>query len=163
MATDLGEVLWAARERGWVSAGTDHPRAVDKLRVMVGLVVGLAGLSTCRRRRVGAVLVTPDLSSILSVGYNGPPAGSDNGSCSGAEGSCGCCHAEANALVKLGGEAPGLVMLSTDAPCPHCAGLMANSGRVDWVVFGRPYRDPVGLGVLDRAGVRWVAWSRLEA
>lgn len=122
------------------------------------LAAGLARLSRCRRLSVGAVVLRPDLSEVLAVGYNGPAAGLPNDSCRGAEGACGCVHAEANALVKLRAGAGGLVLLTTHSPCEHCAGLVVNSGRVGWVVHGEPYRDRRGLDVLAAAGVVAVGW-----
>jgi deoxycytidylate deaminase len=128
--------------------GGMSPRDQKKLRVFWQLVASLAGLSTCRRRDVGCVVVDPALRSVLAVGYNGPPARIPNGGCREAEGSCGCVHAEANTLVKLRSEAWGLVMLSTTCPCEHCAGLIVNSGRVEVVIYGDAYRDSRGLSVL---------------
>lgn len=125
------------------------------------LTTGLAGLSWCRRLRVGCVVVTPELSEVVAIGYNGPSCGRPNDSCRGGEGSCGCVHAEANALVKLRSYDDGLVLLTTHAPCEHCAGLVVNSRRVGYVVYGERYRDPTGLVTLAGAGV--VAVSVLDA
>lgn len=111
---------------------------------------------------MGAVVVRPDLSEVLAIGYNGPPAGLPNDGCRGAAGACGCVHAEANALVKLRSSEGGLVMVLTDSPCEHCAGLVVNSGRVGYVAYGREYRDGAGLGVLQAAGVVATGWPGNE-
>jgi deoxycytidylate deaminase len=107
-------------------------------------------------------VVTPELSEVLAVGYNGPPRGSPNDACRGGEGSCGCIHGEANAIAKLSGTRDGLVLLTTTAPCEHCAGLVVNCMRVGYIVYGRAYRDPAGLGVLGAAGVVAVSWRSVS-
>lgn len=136
-------------------------RLASKLEVFWDFAQGLSRLSSCRRLGVGCVVVTPTLSEVLSIGYNGPPAGFPNDSCRGTEGNCGCAHAEGNALAKLTGYGVDLVMLSTTLQCEHCAGLVVNSQRVRYVVYGLPYRDPTGADVLMRAGVVVVSSSRV--
>ena len=125
-----------------------------KLRVFMRLAADLAGLSHCRRKQVGAAIVTPDMSAVLAIGYNGPPSGRPNDSCRGGEGACGCIHAEANALVKLeAGGRGGLVLLTTLSPCEHCAGLIVNSKKIESVVYAEAYRDAAGLKVLGEAKI----------
>lgn len=128
-------------------------RLASKLRVFRELASSLASLSTCRRAQVGAVVVTPELSEVLAIGYNGPARGRPNDSCRGGEGACGCAHGESNAIAKLGGYASGLVMVTTTSPCELCAAMIANCMRVGYVVYDRAYRDLTGLGVLRDAGV----------
>ncbi len=123
------------------------------------LAADLAGLSQCRRLRVGCAVVRPDFSEVVAIGYNGPPAGLPNGGCRGAEGACGCCHSEASALVKMKGGGGDLVMAVTHSPCEHCAGLAVNCGRVGTVLYGERFRDGRGLDVLAAAGVACVAWA----
>lgn len=122
-----------------------------RIETAARLAGSMAALSTCRRLRVGCVVVSPKLQSILAVGYNGPTAGAPNDSCSGVPGACGCVHAEANALVKLGAGSGELVV--THSPCPHCAGMVVNSGRVTGVTYVERFRDGGGIDVLSRAGV----------
>lgn len=124
-------------------------------------------MSRCKRLQVGAVIIRPDMSEVLGIGYNGPSAGVDNESCRGGEGSCGCIHAEANALIKLRTGGNGLVLLSTDSPCEHCAGLILNTGgRIGAVVYGRAYRDRTGVDLLKRGGIAVVEgvelWGYME-
>ena len=133
-------------------------RLCSKLLVFHELAASLAALSTCRRAQVGAVVVPPELSEVLAIGYNGPARGRPNDSCRGGEGACGCCHSEANAIAKLGSGRSDLVLVSTTSPCEHCAGLVANCLRVSHVVYDKPYRDPTGLGVLRDAGIVAVDW-----
>lgn len=134
-----------------------------KARVFADLARSLAGLSTCRRARVGAVVVTPEMTEVLAVGYNGQPAGEPNGSCRASEGTCGCVHAEANAIVKLSDRRGGLVLLTTTSPCEACAGLIVNCGRVGEVRYAERYRDEAGLRLLARRGItvsRWLSVIR---
>lgn len=129
-------------------------RLRSKLSVFWRLAMNLADLSRCKRLRVGCVIIRPDLSEVLAIGYNGPARGLDNGGCRKVEGSCGCQHAEANALVKLRSSESDLVLLTTVTPCEHCAGLILNSGRVASVIAGMSYRDAVRpLEVLVAGGV----------
>lgn len=127
-------------------------RDLEKLHAFWRFAAGLSDLSTCRRRAVGCVVADPGLTSVLAIGYNGPPRGLPNDRCREAEGACGCIHAEANALVKLRGGG-GLALLTTTSPCEHCAGLIVNCGKVATVIYGDAYRDSSGLAVLLAAGV----------
>lgn len=102
---------------------------------------------------VGTIILTPDLQEVVSIGYNGPPAGVPNESCRGTEGSCGCAHAEGNAIAKLRGGGYELVMMTTVLQCEHCAGLVINSQKVKYVIYGQPYRDPAGEALLRASGV----------
>lgn len=116
----------------------------------------LADLSTCKRKVVGCVIVPATLTEVLAVGYNSPPSRVPNDACRNVPGDCGCVHAEANAVAKLRGGGDNLVLISTTAPCERCAGLIINCQRVSDVVWLCPYRDDLGLNVLEAAGVR--AW-----
>lgn len=136
----------ARRDREWF-----------RLETAARLAGAMAALSTCRRLRVGCVIVSPKLQSILAVGYNGPMAGTPNDSCTGEPSSCGCVHAEANALVKLGDRSGEMVV--THSPCRHCAGMIVNSGRVSRVTYVEKFRDGSGVDSLTRAGVPCVSIS----
>jgi deoxycytidylate deaminase len=121
----------------------------------------LAALSTCKRAQQAAIVVAPDFSMPLAIGYNGPPVGTPNDSCTGGEGTCGCVHAEANAVARL--RTPGGFMVATTMPCLHCAGLMANSRMVRGLVYDRPYRDDRGHAVLTSAGIHVVRYEDMRA
>lgn len=129
-------------------------RGAHKLNVFKRFAMDLAELSNCKRSKVGCVLVTDDYSRVLAIGYNGPPAGESNDSCTSEEGDCGCVHAEANALVKLTLPCVGLKLITTRAPCRHCAGLIVNAKSVEEVYWVSPYRDGRGLFLLQQAGMR---------
>lgn len=127
-------------------------RARSKLRVFEQFTFELGGLSTCKRLHVGCVIVTPTMSEVLAIGYNGPSAGEDNGACRNTPGQCGCIHAEANALVKCSTQKPGWMICST-CPCEHCAGLIVNSRKVSHIIFANQYRNDLGLNRLNRGGI----------
>lgn len=113
----------------------------------------LSGLGCCRRRQVGCVVVTPELTEVVAIGYNGPPAGIPNDSCRDVVGQCGCVHAEASALCKLRTTERDLVLVGTVCPCEACAGLVLNSRRIGAVVYAHAYRDDRGLELLRMAGL----------
>ena len=78
-------------------------------RRMLMLAELWASFSTCKRRKVGAVLYDPETWAILGIGYNDTPIGEkdcgDGGCPACAEGSvrdrtdCNCVHAEMNAIL----------------------------------------------------------------
>lgn len=130
-------------------------RRAQKMRAFMTMAEVIAGLSTCRRRAVGALLIAPDFSEVLAIGYNGPPAGVDHDRCTGERRTCGCIHAEANVLVKARRHADrDLILLVTRQPCVGCAGLIVNSRCVSLVVWGEPSSAGAeGLALLYLAGV----------
>ena len=153
-------IRMASRGEPINSAARSVARVRDKFVAFAGFTQSLAGLSQCQRLRVGCTVVRPDLSEVVAIGYNGPPVGLPNDGCRSAEGNCGCVHAEANALLKLKVGTPGLVMITTDSPCEHCAGLILNAGgRVRAVAYARAYRDPAGLSRLVEGGVTVATWA----
>ena len=128
-------------------------RSQQKLAAFLDFAKSLAGLSTCRRLQVGCAIVARDLTTVYSIGYNGPAAGEDNDSCSGDTGDCGCVHAEANAVAKLATADRDCLLITTTSPCRSCAGLIVNCGRVTAVIYDTQYRDPAGMERLRRAGL----------
>ena len=122
--------------------------------------------ATCFRLNVGAVLVAND-KEVLSIGYNGPPAGEPH--CSGAgcaPSGSGCVrsvHAEVNALtiglpratraLEIGDEHDYLSLYVTTSPCGGCATSIIHAG-VRRVVYEAEYRDTGPLILLLNAGIR---------
>jgi len=133
-----------------------------------------AQLSSATRLQVGAIVVKDD--RIISIGYNGMPAGWDN-----------CCeyeevhpysdiepgqqlektgqlktkpevlHAESNAIAKLArspesGE--GATIFITHAPCIDCAKLIYQSG-IATVYYKNEYRSTQGVEFLKKSNI-WV-------
>lgn len=121
-----------------------------------------AELSSARRLQVGAIVVKDD--RIISIGYNGMPAGWDN-NCEDEfmheDGSVTLktkpevLHAERNALDKLakGNEGGlGAAMFITHAPCLECAKSIYGAG-IKRVIYGKKYRDDAGLKFLEQSNV----------
>jgi dCMP deaminase len=121
-----------------------------------------AKLSHARRLQVGAIVVKED--RIISIGYNGMPAGWDN-TCEDEylheDGSTTLktksevLHAETNAIAKLAksnDSGNGATMFITHSPCIECAKLIYQSG-ISHVMYMQNYRDDAGIKFLDRSGV----------
>ena len=122
-----------------------------------------AELSSARRLHVGAIVVKDD--RIISIGYNGMPAGWDN-NCEDeiqypdAEGITlktkpEVLHAETNAIAKLAKSnesGMGATMFITHAPCLDCAKLIYQSG-IGSVLYRDAYRDTSGVTFLERSGI----------
>jgi len=124
-----------------------------------------AELSSARRLKVGAIVVKDD--RIISIGYNGMPAGWDN-DCEDEtryeDGSVilktksEVLHAETNAIAKLAkSNESGLDadLFVTHAPCLDCAKLIYQSG-ISRVHYSTSYRDDFGIKFLEKSGVEVV-------
>ncbi len=136
--------------------------------IFMNLAIDLAQRSHCVKAQVGAVL-TKD-TRIISIGYNGPPAGTHNcdeefpetGCPRDSKNSCSLAlHAEENAIlyaVKNGSQLEGATLYCTLSPCISCARLIFSSG-IKKVYFHASYAAYKGLptdeGVdfLNRFGV----------
>jgi dCMP deaminase len=122
-----------------------------------------AELSHARRLHVGAIIVKND--RIVSIGYNGMPAGWDN-NCEDEiqypdaedvtlKTKPEVLHAETNAIAKLAkSNESGLDadMFITHAPCLDCAKLIYQSG-IRSVYYRDAYRDQSGIQFLERSKV----------
>lgn len=105
----------------------------------------VATRATCKRRKVGAVLVRN--SRVASTGYNGSPEGLPHCLDDGCDMENGHCvktvHAEANALIQAGlagSSTEGTTLYTTASPCRACMGLIINAG-IKRVVYADPYID----------------------
>ncbi len=137
-------------------------------QIFMNLATDLARRSHCVKAQVGAVL-TKD-TRIISIGYNGPPAGTHNcdeewpltGCARDAKGSCSLAlHAEENAILyasKNGSRLEGTTLYVTLSPCLPCARLIYSAG-IKHVIYKDSYAAYKGLlsdeGVdfLNRFGV----------
>lgn len=121
-----------------------------------------AQLSSAVRLQVGAVVVKDN--RIISIGYNGTPAGWDN-LCEDivqlsddtlvTKTKPEVIHAEANAISKLArdGEAgSGASMFCTHAPCVDCAKLIYGAG-INNVYYRQSYRNDDGLAFLQKCKI----------
>lgn len=127
----------------------------------------IASLSHSQKLKVGAIIVKE--GRILSMGYNGMPAGWDN-VCEEPVYEEGefephawfktrseVLHAEANAILKVAAStesSQGAVMFCTHTPCIECAKLIHQAGIAE-VYVGSPYVASKGTGVdfLHQCGV----------
>lgn len=129
----------------------DRPNFDD---IYMELAVNLAKRSHCVKRHVGAVL-TKD-TRIISIGYNGPPAGTHNcdeewpeeGCARDSKGSCSLAiHAEQNAIlyaVKNKTEVKGATLYVTLAPCLACARIIYTMG-ITKVIYLHSYAEYKGI------------------
>ena len=124
-----------------------------------------AQLSSAKRLQVGAIVVKDD--RIISIGYNGMPAGWDN-ECeeevtthyvsytdSQLVTKPEVLHAESNAIAKLASShesGKNATLLCTHAPCIDCAKLIYQSG-IATVYYKKEYRSTQGLDFLNKSGV----------
>jgi len=131
-----------------------------------------AELSHARRLHVGAIVVKDD--RIISIGYNGMPAGWDNnceyeveefqteygvGSKLVKTGELKTrpevLHAETNAIAKLAKSTEsgdGSILFVTHSPCLDCSKLIYQSG-ISSVFYRNSYRDDSGIKFLQASGI----------
>ena len=130
-----------------------------------------AELSSAVRLKVGAVVVQEN--RIISIGYNGMPAGWTN-ECEHVvdiaktdprydynnftkelKTKDEVIHAESNAIIKLardGESGNGSSLFCTHAPCIHCAKLIHGAG-IEKVYYRHSYRDDDGLSFLQKCKI----------
>ena len=132
--------------------------ADDYFLQMASLV---AERATCRRRKVGCVLVDSE-KHIVATGYNGVPTQFphclDN-PCEGANSASGeeldkclAVHAEQNALLQLRSN-DTLTAYLTITPCITCAKIIANS-RIKRIVSKVMYVQPEAMKILSTAKIK---------
>jgi dCMP deaminase len=120
------------------------------------LADNLAQRSHCVKIKVGAVLAKD--TRIISLGYNGPPAGTHNcdeewpeqGCARDRKGSCYLAlHAEANAILyaaKNKASLDGSVLYVTLSPCLACARIILTTG-IKKVLYKNSYAEYKGLDI----------------
>lgn len=123
-------------------------------QIFMNLATDLALRSHCVKAQVGAVLTKE--TRIISIGYNGPPAGTHNcdeewpetGCPRDSKNSCSLAlHAEENAIlyaVKNGASLEGATLYLTLSPCLACARIIYSSG-VKKVLYLNSYAQYKGL------------------
>jgi len=143
--------------------------------IYMDLAESLAVRSHCVKAQVGAVL-TKD-TRIISLGYNGPPAGTHNcdevwpedGCPRDSKGSCSLAlHAEQNAILyasKNGVTIDGSTLFVTLSPCISCARVIYSVG-IKKVFFKRSYAqfkgipNDEGVDFLRKFGVEVVQYQK---
>ena len=141
----------------WGARGLGDNQAMEHTRpgwdeYFLGIATAVAARADCRRRRVGAVLVSNN--RIVATGYNGAPSGGPSclaGECprglmdpdvvapgssydTGA-GACVALHAEQNCLLYADrSRAESATIYVTHEPCDGCRRMIAGSGvnRAVW-------------------------------
>jgi dCMP deaminase len=123
-----------------------------------------AELSSAVRLHVGAIVVKDD--RIISIGYNGMPAGWDN-NCENQvdydmktmtpilKTKPEVLHAETNAIAKLARSTESgynADLFVTHSPCLDCAKLIYQSG-IKRVWYRNSYRDSSGVDFLTLSGI----------
>lgn len=112
-----------------------------------------AQLSTAQRLQCGAILVKDD--RIISIGYNGTPAGWDNVCEENNVTKPEVLHAETNCIAKVAQSSESskdATMFSTHMPCMECAKLIYQSG-IKTVYYRHKYRKDEGIKFLRLCGV----------
>jgi dCMP deaminase len=122
--------------------------------IYMNLAIDLATRSHCIKAQVGAV-ITKD-TRIVSVGYNGPPAGTHNcdeewpeeGCPRDSKGSCSLAiHAEQNAILYAAKNSVTLeeaTLYVTLSPCISCARIILTSG-IKKVYYKDSYAEYKGI------------------
>lgn len=139
----------------------------------------VATMSHARRLQVGSIVVKED--RIISIGYNGMPAGWDNnceykvyanewsvdndiweyqeedsGHPYNLKTKPEVLHAESNAISKLAKSSEsgdGATIFITHAPCLDCAKLIYQSG-INSVFYRSSYRSDNGIKFLKQSGLK---------
>ena len=119
----------------------------------------VATRSTCDRRHVGCIFVSPE-HHILATGYNGSVHGHDHcddvGHMMDANNSCvRTIHAEQNAIVhaaSTGVHLRGSTVYITHSPCWTCTKLLLNV-EVARIVYSEFYRDDRVFDACKKSGV----------
>lgn len=107
----------------------------------------IATRSTCRRKKVGAIIVNPTTKSILATGYNGSLPGSEHCEDSGCYIVNNHClrtvHAETNAInqaAKNGSTLWQTHIYCTTKPCWNCFKNIIQAGIVS-IYYREDYKD----------------------
>lgn len=118
--------------------------------VFMNIAKEVATLSHCVRFKVGAVLVKE--GNLISFGYNGTPAGMDNGCEKDNVTVPHVIHGEVNAILKAaktGTSVNGGTLYLTLSPCLDCSKLILQSG-IKRVVYLTAYRNLEGVDFLKQ-------------
>lgn len=138
------EERWSSHEAGPVRPTREALHMIDALK--------WSSRSLCHRLKVGAVITTGDLKRVLSIGYNGPAKGLPHDRCKNTPGTCGCLHAEDNAIAMVDSTIPDKALFVTHQPCEQCAQrvIQANIHRVYYL---DTYRSDAGASLLNSVGI----------
>jgi dCMP deaminase len=118
------------------------------------LALSISKKSKDPKTKVGAVIVTLDNESVLSIGYNGDEKGGPNKRDSMKHGESGWIHGEINAVAKMNYLDPrGKKVYLSHSPCLVCSRVLINAG-ISEIVFNKEYKeDTRGLDLLRKRGI----------
>jgi dCMP deaminase len=137
--------------------------------IYMDLARNLAMRSHCVKIKVGAVLARD--TRIISLGYNGPPAGThncdeewpDKGCSRDRKGGCSLAiHAEENAILyaaKNNSQVEGATLYVTLSPCLACARIIYSMG-IKKVIYLRSYAEYKGIEIDE--GVEFLQTFNVE-
>jgi len=146
------------------------PKKIDHAHM--NAAIGYSKLSYAKRLKVGAIITKDD--RVISIGYNGTPAGWDN-DCEyedigfsdavfgelqtlinrGLKTKPEVLHAEANAIGKLARSSESGInatMYLTHSPCFDCAKLIHVAG-INKVFYRTQYRNTDGIEFLNKCNI----------
>jgi dCMP deaminase len=124
------------------------------MQLCVNVAKMLAKRSRAMRAQVGCVIWHTEKRTIISLGYNGTPAGEDNTMELNNKTLDTVIHAEINAIKKLSWwtRRKHLVLFVTHSPCVNCANAIVTAG-IRKVYYLDNYGTPAGLNLLRDKGV----------
>jgi len=122
------------------------------LEIFARIALIVSERSTCKKYKVGCIIVDEEANNILSIGYNGTPSGYPH--CNRDEeqlhkmGSLEI-HAEVNALAKVKNpEKHELTIYVTHKPCLNCAKTILafkNILNIKTIVYMFNFRDRIAI------------------
>ena len=143
-----------------------NPHKTKYFPLYWSMVEAAAAQSVATRHKIGAIVVTP--TGMISVGWNGTPAGMDNNCESHLvedENNPGkvrwktnpvTLHAERNAIDKMtrqGVPTQGSVLFVSRAPCFECAKALHGLG-LKAVFYLEEHDDMSGVEMLQKLGIK---------
>lgn len=119
------------------------------------MAVAVSKLSKAVRAQVGCVVVKG--SNVISMGYNGTPAGWHTNVCEDDSGKTKSevLHAESNAIAKTARSTQsceGATLYVTLSPCVGCAKLIIQAGITE-VFYKERYHNTEGLDLLNKVNI----------
>jgi len=132
----------------------------------MGMSHYVAGMSTCLRRKVGAVIVTDKY--VLATGFNGASKNAPHCDESGCERQnrgipsgqqldiCRAVHAEQNCIAQAaahGTKLAGATLYCTTFPCYTCAKIITNAG-ISEIVYEGTYMDPLSKKHFEEVDIK---------
>jgi dCMP deaminase len=127
------------------------------IEIYLNFAKSIAERSTCSRLKVGCVITSTDFRYVYGIGYNGNVTGMNNYCDSQEVGSCGCLHAEENAIINCTVSRDiSKYVFCTHSSCKMCAKRLINMGGVKKLFYMEEYRIRDGLDLLLKADVELI-------